>query len=636
MIKLKVLLNLIQSLQVFYDTPPSPEEIQFVFNEAAIYDELIYGKPRSEGLFSMAIGTEVNKNFDEIEWAKPVCQYPFRSPTENKPNALWGALLLDALFIAIDQSVFLRDENGSPPLLRDLIAKYYEIHPGMYDSDFLPSQQSSWIYDGIESGKDFYAFKKSRDKAHDNLNPVGKERHFLEKLLAKLNDTTGNDSSNSLMLFFLLYEMNKGSHALDAVLSPYYHNNYSLFPHMFSVLYSFHLGIQQTPEDAIDYYQFCESVCGFWAMRLSQYLHTSFQTRKDIVASFDMIEQIPYIQSFFKDIDMVALITKYWTETQPYRSPKEANMADKNYYRLIADHTKNDRLTANINDAIQEHAKELSDLIREVSTPMPPCGKENDVDNTNPKSIEEDAMELLERHIHAVNSQIAEAEWKWSKNISEGAMEPNWFGSSNMKFYKPKEEGFGCPLRIFQKPVAEIEAALGNAVILAASDHLLINSDVDNCDCLDNLDEETKEKRDALLGNMARLHAKLSDVARGFYELFIQYELYPVLIKMITSDGSASANGLIPSHLAYSEDNPSKIIWKISPMAEKDGRLHFVCQQSPKRWLSIMETLCSISFGKDAPANSKEEVRCFRCKCGPNKRWRCRKTLAQLLESANS
>ena len=166
---------------------------------------------------------------------------------------------------------------------------------------------------------------------------------------------------------------------------------------------------------------------------------------------------------------------------------------------------------------------------------------------------------------------------------------------------------------------------------MAASDHLLINSDVDNCDRLDNLDKETKEKMEALLGNMVRLHTKLSDVARGFYELFIQYELYPVLIKMKTSDGSASANGLIPSQLAFAEDNPSELVWKISPNAVKDGRLHYVYQQSPQRWFSIMEALCSISFGNDAPANSKEEFQCFKCKCGPNKRWLCRNALAQLL-----
>lgn len=729
MLKLKDLLSFIQSLPISYDAClalapfcdtaddqqqlflyqqmdegfPSYTDFQATYNEAAEYDNLIYGEQHE--LFPAKAELDEHLNKNEAQEASDPSRaskdspftdetgsfYPFRS-TDSVPDDLYVALLLDAIMFAMDQSTFLRGEQGSPAILRALTNDFFAVTATAYDPELFPFQ-NSWVYNGVTEGDSYHSFTQSKDPTHGNLNPIGKEIEFLGVLLEKLKDTADKNTVESLTVSFLLYEMNKGSHALDATFSAYYHKNYSVYPQMFSTLYPFTRRLQDS-KIVTEFYFASEYVCNLWASCLSQHLHISLHKRKDIVSLLNEMGQIHFIPLFFLKTNIASFLERHWRTVQEGMSLDGGSIDDYGYYRLMKNHSRNNRLTANSNGRLEKIANDLSSKIREGFPSKEGCLKEKAVASSSPTCSESQSADcfqckrtfsktelysvddhsknvkvckecrkkyyaicadcggyfakddlgngvciacvgkpILEQCIQAEQSQKIEAEWKWSKNVSGGEMEPNWFGSSNLKFSGPAEEGgFGCPLRIFQKSIPEIEAVLGDAVILSASERLLINSDEDNQDCLDALDAESAKNRATLMDNIARLRENLSDVARGFYELFIQYELYPVLINMKTSDGRASANGLIPSQLAFSKDNPSEIVWKISPMAEKDGRLHFVYQQSPKRWLYIMETLCSISFGKDAPANSEEEFRRFKCKCGPNQRWRCRKTLAQLLE----
>ena len=627
------------------DDFPSFDEFKTVYNTAAELDEIIYGRNDREKLPSAAEVTEWLEKYEaqeneSVSWAsydgsdteEAAYLYPFQSMNASSPDDLYTAMLLDAIFYAIDQAIYLRDGQGSPAVLRDLVGSFWENSVEAYDSSLFPCQ-NAWVFSSIKKGDTFKVLNQNRDKTHRYFTPIEKEIEYVSILLAQLQNSINKNALDTIILFFLLYEMNRGSRAFDCIVSSYCHNHHSLYPSLFSLLYPFHTG--KHDRTSASFYDVCTAVCSLWAKHLAQLLYLSLKSFKDIIPLIGEIGKLPLIQSFFLHTGVASLIDHQWQAIQRPFLLESERMPSYDYYRLMANYAKNSRLTANYNDNVEKLANSLSTKIEStLKERLSSYSKENADLEENVEDDEDDfeksAWELLKTRIQFFNSQIIEDEWRYNKGIGDDVLERNPFAS--MKFPSPAEGAkFGCPLHIFQKSISEIEAVLGDAIILTIFENLLIDSDIDLANQSDTTDTNIAKQRDLLLTQICRLHDGLSVVEHAFYELLMEHDLYPILINLKTHDGKPLAAGIIPSILEKSKDSLSDMRWKVAPSAQKDERLQYVYQQSPERWLSIMETLCKVSYGKNSLANSDEEFQCFKSKCSANQRWRCRKDFLEIL-----
>ena len=150
----------------------------------------------------------------------------------------------------------------------------------------------------------------------------------------------------------------------------------------------------------------------------------------------------------------------------------------------------------------------------------------------------------------------------------------------------PEGDEFGCPLHILKMPVEKIEEILKIPFQLDKCNWAEINND-------SNAEEpelDIRYKKDELVKN-------LSTYSKAFYHLMVNPNYSFALWSIIPFDESLN----------------------VLDSAKRDGKLVMVNSLSKKRWMSIHDLFCEVSFGNNSLADQDEVYNCFHNSCAGNK-----------------
>lgn len=189
--------------------------------------------------------------------------------------------------------------------------------------------------------------------------------------------------------------------------------------------------------------------------------------------------------------------------------------------------------------------------------------------------------------------------WDSFNNSSDIHLVPNPFNEFELLDH-PEGEEFGCPLHILKMPVETIEEILRSPFRLDKCNWEEINNDSSN----EGTELKIRHKQDELAKN-------LSAYSKAFYHLIVNPIYSFALWSIIPFDESLN----------------------ILDSAKRDGKLIMVNSLSRKRWMSIHDLFCKVSFGNNSWADQDDEYRCFHNSCSGNKSKYCRDRLFKTLQN---
>lgn len=539
-------------------------------------------------------------------------------PNIKELNELKMAFLLDSFFKALDDCLLQPKTGASSSHLRNLIKHI------AYDSELYP-RFDDCVYDYIHRGISFQKINQS--KKEDNI--ITKEIAFVDNLMSKLMNL--DKKITWIVAMFLLYEFNKRAHFLDSIFRLIYKKTFSFYPNIFVLLNK--VKKSDVPFQNDRFISVTETICSMW----SNYIYKNLYTRisidqksnaKDIISCLMEMQSLPCVQGFCKDAFEIQLIVDCWKKTKEELELFSTSSIDVCYYRLISTQMGENELIANLSPSTQKI------IMEEVENhPFRVASMKCRDQYLRNRFSDRDIFDFEQMIGEDIIESEEERQWK-NYNHRENRFQYNPFSpsiptdiiSTAMTFQNDCGKGsFGCPLRIFQLSVGEIENILFDVLsvyeIRRCRESLLAER------ILYDNPKLPYDERKRLLQDWSLQYREIRNEEKSALK---ELEEYPRAFYQGLSHDERYISWLIDV-IPF-----EKRIDKISPFAIKDGYLHIVYRQSMKRWFSILKLFCKISYGKNALSNGDAILQCFATGCHGNREHYCHKRLSKILNELNA